>query len=727
MTSYNLSQYTFPNNQPVVNLDCQQAFDGLTKKEKLYAHYLAKASWNGGLVVLVQTSPESPLIFSLLHKLYLGQTIPDLKQVAFQKCGFTEDEFTALLVYSSGIFTNMGNYKGFGDTKFIPNLPKNKFESLVMASAAFEADKQKITNLWNLCADAIFNISDNERHLGLGKKGVTTYFSNNCTMDDATFINGFLKEKGIEAYNSRLFKTVVGGITNYEVRLASQVDNDDPVDQDLLGNHEYNDCLVRVTRGDYSLLMEGVIVNLEKAKEYASNETEQKMLEKYIHSFKYGSLPAHKDGSRFWIKDKCPVIETYIGFIESYRDPAGQRGEFEGFVAMVNKAMSAKFGTLVSNAEKFLPCLPWPSSFEKNTFLQPDFTSLDVLCFSGSGIPAGINIPNYDEIRQSEGFKNVSLGNVIPASYSFTVVPFLSADDQTLLNKYYVRSFEVQVGLHELLGHGSGKLFFKNNDGTYNFDIDTVTNPLDGEKITTFYHEGETYDSKFTTLGSAYEECRAECVGLYLCLNRDILKIFGLEGEEADDIIYVNWLSLLWAGLRGLEMYQPENSKWGQAHSQARFAILQVLQEVGQNFVTLKETTGSDGKPDLQLILDRKLIETVGKEAIGKFLSKLQVYKSSGNVEKATEMFENYSSISANNKLAPFLGYRDIVVARRQPRKMFVQVNSELSGDDVTLKSYEATHEGLIQSWLDRFPSADVDAILEGLYEKDREHFKTSV
>jgi hypothetical protein len=39
------------------------------------------------------------------------------------------------------------------------------------------------------------------------------------------------------------------------------------------------------------------------------------------------------------------------------------------------------------------------------------------------------------------------------------------------------------------------------------------------------------------------EECRAECVGLYLSTDAAVLSIFGHSGEEADDITYINWLS----------------------------------------------------------------------------------------------------------------------------------------------------------------------------------------
>jgi dipeptidyl-peptidase-3 len=65
-------------------------------------------------------------------------------------------------------------------------------------------------------------------------------------------------------------------------------------------------------------------------------------------------------------------------------------------------------------SEQVIPKLPWPKVMEKENFLAPDFTTLEVISFATNGCPLGINIPNYDDIRESIGFKNVYLNNAMP-------------------------------------------------------------------------------------------------------------------------------------------------------------------------------------------------------------------------------------------------------------------------------------------------------------------------
>jgi dipeptidyl-peptidase-3 len=67
------------------------------------------------------------------------------------------------------------------------------------------------------------------------------------------------------------------------------------------------------------------------------------MVEKYIEHFDSGDITTHKDSQRYWVQDKGPVVESNIGWIETYVDPANTRGYWEGWVAIVDKEKSKKF------------------------------------------------------------------------------------------------------------------------------------------------------------------------------------------------------------------------------------------------------------------------------------------------------------------------------------------------------------------------------------------------
>ena len=77
-TSMDLSQHIIPINTDFCVLECKQAFDGLTSEEKKYAHYISRASWYGGLIVLHQVclyshqySPSVIAVDMYFHKMHI--------------------------------------------------------------------------------------------------------------------------------------------------------------------------------------------------------------------------------------------------------------------------------------------------------------------------------------------------------------------------------------------------------------------------------------------------------------------------------------------------------------------------------------------------------------------------------------------------------------------------------------------------------------------------------
>ena len=577
-----MTVHTIPTSTSVVVLEATKAFNGLTTKEKLYAYQLSQADWEGSKICLLQLSPEAAPIFSLLQLVFSAQPVPVLLAAA-KANGLSAEDIDVAMIYSASFYGNLGNYKSFGDTKFVPAIPEERMLAFLSSG---QADRAKLGALWASCVTRMYSLPPRQRQLGLGAaNGISTYFSANCDEADAEISGRFLESLKLSPYNTRLFKARDGA---YTVLLASSLtsasnDADDPI-ATLCRKHRFEGKTFTIRRGDYAPLMARVVSALQAAGQYADNASQAAMLDRYIDSFTYGSIEAHKQGSRHWIRDQGPAVESYIGFIESYRDPSGARGEWEGFVACVNREVSRKFQKLVDGAEAMLQLMPWPRKFEKDTFIRPDFTSLEVLAFGSSGVPLGINIPNYDDVREGDGFKNVSLGNVLQARDASGDKPiaFIAPADQALFKLLKGEAFEVQVGIHELLGHGSGKLYHQNTDDAAALVASNEPHPISGEPIRgPFYAPGATWDTTFGRLGSPYEECRAECAGIYLCLEPVVLSAFGFDAQPhaVHDISYINWLLMAHAGLKALEFYTPETGQWRQAHMRARFVILSVMLE----------------------------------------------------------------------------------------------------------------------------------------------------
>jgi dipeptidyl-peptidase III len=663
----NRSEYEIHDMRPRM-LDARDSFNQLTQQEKKYLYWMNQAGHYGSSIIVKQTSPESYNIITFFVTIFNKYKPTDIKESLSKS--FDSKDVDLFFNYVAAVFFNYGNYRGFGDTKIIPALPQNRLIDMIGKIG------EKMVAKLKLFIDDIYSLTKINKTLGYPLAGITMYYSKNISKDEIAMINRFMVEQKMEGWNTRIVKYVSNKMNVFEIWIASIM-----APKDFSHNYvEFESSLITIRHCDYIKEMLHITTALKQALQYAANDNQKKMIEHYILHFKYGNIWEHKKSQQYWLKDKKPTIECNIGFIENYRDPAGIRSEFEAFTAVVNKAKTERLQQLVKRAPEFIQKLPWYPEYEKKNFIEPDFTSLDIISFVASGMPVGINIPNYNDIREGHGSKNVSLGNVLRSSFERKndKMKHLTPDDEIIYKQFNESAFEVHVAGHELLGHGSGILF----------------GPDGGQ--TKFYQEGETWESVFGEVASAYEECRAECVGLILCHDKDAMGLFGINENDYDNISYTNWINMIMSAIRGLHTYIQDSKLWKQAHSQARFVIMRVLMDKNENLFTIKIDEEND---NFIIGFNKQLLLTEGINIIKEFVKQLQIYKSTADVENGSELFEKYSDVSEY-----FINLRRIYVKYKKPREQHIQPHLELSFNDVIYAEYEASSIGEIESFVDNWP-----------------------
>ena len=167
-----------------------------------------------------------------------------------------------------------------------------------------------------------------------------------------------------------------------------------------------------------------------------------------------------------WVRNHETTVDTMNGFIEVYMDARGVKGAWEGVVYYSNAEKTGKIRALAAHAQWFEDRLPVEPRFRKPVVLGVSAMAIEVVVETGDAgpvTPIGVNLPNDQRIREEYGSKSVSLSNVLDAYEKSQPESFrheFSWDDDEVERAREWAAFagELTTEIHEVLGHGSGRM-----------------------------------------------------------------------------------------------------------------------------------------------------------------------------------------------------------------------------------------------------------------------------
>ena len=218
----------------------------------------------------------------------------------------------------------------------------------------------------------------------------------------------------------------------------------------------------KVPAGLYATYLKKAIGFLEKARD-AAEPAQATVISDLIRFYQTGEP---KDWLQFggdWVRNDA-TVDFANGFIEVYRDARGAKGTSQSFVTVTDKPVTDVMVNLAKNAAYFEDKAPWDAKYKKRDFTPPVVKAVEVLIETGDFHvnTIGDNLPNEQEIHMKYGTKNFLL---LGSSHALGAAASGAADEfaptpveAARAKKYGEEAEDMLTAMHEVIGHGSGKL-----------------------------------------------------------------------------------------------------------------------------------------------------------------------------------------------------------------------------------------------------------------------------
>ncbi len=230
----------------------------------------------------------------------------------------------------------------------------------------------------------------------------------------------------------------------------------------------------KVPPGLYATFLKRANDCFEKARGYAE-PAQAEAIGHLIRFYQTGDYAEWVAFGTAWVQNDA-TVDFDNGFIEVYRDARGAKGSSQSFVTITDKPVTTAMKKLAENASYFEQKAPWDAKYKLTSFKLPVVKAVETLIETGdfAVTTIGDNLPNENEIHEKYGSKNfLFMGSkrALEQVNGQAATAEFAADAAEIERaaKYGTEASDLLVAMHEVIGHGSGKLSDRVSGGAQSF------------------------------------------------------------------------------------------------------------------------------------------------------------------------------------------------------------------------------------------------------------------